>query len=330
MHLRKLLSAVSAIAVLIVSPLVRAAAYSLPEDGDSVVGVVTTLRLSYEDTLAGVAQRYGIGYQELIDANPGVDPWLPGEGTVIRLPTAYVLPDGPRSGVVINLAEYRLYYYQPDAPRVITYPVGIGRDDFPTPLLETKVVGRIENPSWTPTPAARKEHAEYGDVLPTVVPPGPDNPLGNMAIQLAAPGYFIHGTNKPFGVGQMVSHGCIRLYDEHIATLAEMVPRGTPVHIVNQPFKLGWRGSDLYIESHQDMYTKTSRDVYVAQVRKATSGKHGSVDWQLLDQELQGPTGVPVKLESVSASQPVQEARAGTEVLPFESYLREQQVSEIR
>jgi L,D-transpeptidase ErfK/SrfK len=323
-------SAVSAILVLIASPLVQAAAYTLPEDGDSVVGVVTTLRLKYEDTLAGVAQQYGIGFQELVDANPGVDPWLPGDGTVIRLPTEYVLPEGPRDGVVINVAEYRLYYYQPDAARVITYPVGIGRDDFPTPLLETKVVGRIENPSWTPTAAARKEHAEIGDILPTVVGPGPDNPLGKMAIQLAAPGYFIHGTNKPFGVGQMVSMGCIRLYDEHIATLAEMVRRGTPVHIVNQPFKLGWRGSELYAESHQDMYTKVPREVIVAKVRDAVSGRHAEVDWQLLDQELQGPTGVPVKLESGPGNQPAQEARAGTEISPFESYLREQQVSEIR
>lgn len=280
---------------------VSAAAYTLPENGDSVVGAVTSLRLAHEDTLAAVAQKYGIGFQELIDANPDVDPWLPGEGTVIKMPTQYVLPDAPRSGLVINIAEYRLYFYPPDSNRVITYPVGIGRTDFPTPLIETRVTGRIENPSWTPTAAAREEHAAAGDILPHVVPAGPDNPLGSLAIQLAEPGYFIHGTNKPFGVGQMVSHGCIRLYDPHIATLAEMIPTGFPVYIVNQPFKVGWRGDRLYVESHRDLY---SDDAYseeekarmVKVVETAAQKKSANVDRQLVEVALEGPTGVPVSL----------------------------------
>jgi L,D-transpeptidase ErfK/SrfK len=280
---------------------VFAAAYTLPEEGDSVVGAVTSLRLAHEDTLAAVAQKYAIGYQELVDANPDVDPWLPGEGTVIKMPTQYILPDAPRSGLVINVAEYRLYFYPPDSGRVITYPVGIGRTDFPTPLIETRVTGRIENPSWTPTAASREEHAAAGDILPHVVPAGPDNPLGNLAIQLAEPGYFIHGTNKPFGVGQMVSHGCIRLYDPHIATLAEMVPNGFPVYIVNQPLKVGWRGDRLYVESHRDLY---SDDAYsdeqkvqmVKTVEAVAQKKAASVDWQLVEMALDGLTGVPVSL----------------------------------
>jgi L,D-transpeptidase ErfK/SrfK len=280
---------------------VFAAAYTLPEEGDSVVGAVTSLRLVHEDTLAAVAQKYAIGYQELVDANPDVDPWLPGEGTVIKMPTQYILPDAPRSGLVINIAEYRLYFYPPDSERVITYPVGIGRTDFPTPLIETRVTGRIENPSWTPTASAREEHAAAGDILPHVVPAGPDNPLGSLAIQLAEPGYFIHGTNKPFGVGQMVSHGCIRLYDPHIATLAEMVPNGFPVYIVNQPLKVGWRGDRLYVESHRDLY---SDDAYsdeqkvqmVKTVEAVAQKKAASVDWQLVEVVLDGPTGVPVSL----------------------------------
>jgi L,D-transpeptidase ErfK/SrfK len=283
------------------SPTVFAAAYTLPENGDSVVGAVTSLRLVHEDTLAAVAQKYGIGFQELIDANPDVDPWLPGEGTVIKMPTQYILPDAPRSGLVINIAEYRLYFYPPDSNRVITYPVGIGRTDFPTPLIETRVTGRIENPSWTPTAAAREEHAAAGDILPPVVPAGPDNPLGNLAIQLAEPGYFIHGTNKPFGVGQMVSHGCIRLYDPHIATLAEMIPNGFPVYIVNQPFKVGWRGDRLYVESHRDLYSDDAfSDEEKAQmlelVESAAQRNLATVDRQLVEVVLQGPTGVPVSL----------------------------------
>jgi len=284
--------------VLVQPELARAAAFTLPENGDTLVGAVTSLRLAYEDTLAGVAQKYQVGYQELLDANPGVDPWIPGEGTVIKMPTAYLLPDAPRDGLVINVAEYRLYYYPKGGQRVITYPVGVGREEYQTPLLKTKVTGRIENPSWTPTADARREHAEMGDILPHVVPPGPDNPLGNLAIQLAEPGYFIHGTNKPFGVGQMVSHGCIRLYDPHIATLAEMVPSGTPVYIVNQPVKVGWRGADLYIESHRELYAESDRVLFEQVIEKAVAKRQentASVDWRHLDNVLQDMTGVPVK-----------------------------------
>jgi L,D-transpeptidase ErfK/SrfK len=302
-----------------------AAAYTLPENGDSLVGAVTTLRLVYEDSFASVAQKYAIGYQELIDANPGVDPWIPGADTVIKIPTEYVLPDAPRDGLVINVAEYRLYYYPPGGKRVITYPVGIGRTEFPTPLIQTKVVGRIENPSWTPTASARKEHAEMGDILPAVVPPGPDNPLGSLAIQLAAPGYFIHGTNKPFGVGQMVSHGCIRLYDPHIATLAEMMPRGTPVYIVNQPFKVGWRREGLYVESHEDLYAESDRSLLQGLIEKATQQKAASVDWRQLDSVLQDRTGIPVKIQSISQNAPTADA-----VRANQDYFLEQQVSATR
>lgn len=275
---------------------VSAAAYTLPENGDSVVGAVTQIRLRYEDTLAAIAQKYSMGYREVLDANPDVDPWLPGEGTMLKLPTAYILPDAPRDGVVINVAEYRLYFYPAGQNKVITYPVGIGRLKFPTPLVKASVVSHIENPSWTPTAAARREHAARGDPLPAVVPPGPDNPLGRLAIQLSVPGYFIHGTNKPFGVGQMVSHGCIRLYDEHIETLVEMVPNGTPVYIVNQPLKLGWRDSALYAEGHKNLYEENNRTELVQQIINETQDRAASVDWQQVDRVLYGLTGVPVKI----------------------------------
>jgi len=273
-----------------------AAAYRLPENGDSVVGAVTRIRLKYEDTLAAIAQRFAVGYRELLDANPDVDPWLPGEGTMIQLPTEYVLPDTPRDGLVINIPEFRLYFYPAGQNRVVTYPVGIGRLSFPTPLVQASVVTRIENPSWTPTAAARREHAEMGDPLPPVVPPGPDNPLGRLALQISVPGYFIHGTNKPFGVGQMVSHGCIRLYDEHIETLVELVPNGTPVYIINQPLKLGWRNSVLYAESHKDLYEDSTRTELIQKIVDATGDHAASVDWRLVDQVLSDMTGIPVKI----------------------------------
>jgi L,D-transpeptidase ErfK/SrfK len=275
-----------------------AASYSLPADGDDVIGAVTALTLTYEDTMAAVAEKHGIGYRELVDANPEVDPWLPGEGTRIRLPTAYVLPSAARDGLVINVAEYRLYYYPPGENRVVTFPVGVGRMDFPTPLIRTKVLTRIENPSWTPTDSARREHAEMGDPLPNVVPPGPQNPLGHMALQLGVPGYFIHGTNKPFGVGQMVSHGCVRLYPGHIETLAELVGNGTPVYVVNEPFKVGWRGGELYAEAHKDLYAPNRGTDLVRKIIRATHGtaRDRPISWQRVEELRSTLTGLPVRV----------------------------------
>lgn len=274
----------------------KAASYRLPEGGEDVIGASISLTLAYEDTLARVAERYGVGYQELVDANPGVDPWLPGDGTRIVMPTAYVLPSAAREGIVINVAEYRLYYYPPGRDTVITFPVGVGRMDFPTPTISTKVVTKIENPSWTPTDAARREHAEMGDPLPHVVPPGPDNPLGHLAIQLSARGYFIHGTNKPFGVGQGVSHGCVRLYPGHIETLAELVPNGTPVYIVNEPYKVGWRNDELWVEAHRNLYGDNLGSELVQLIVEATQKRGASVDWHRVDEVSAALTGVPVRL----------------------------------
>lgn len=291
-----LVSIIAGIAGFFWSGAAMGASYTLPQEGDDVIGAVTYLTLKYEDSLASIAEKYGIGFRELVDANRDVDPWLPGEGTRILLPTEYVLPTAVREGLVINIPEYRLYYYPPDRRSVITYPVGVGRTEFPTPVIKTSVVGKIVNPSWTPTPAARREHAQMGDPLPLVVPPGPDNPLGHLAIQLAAQGYFIHGTNSPFGVGQMVSHGCIRLYPTHIETLAEIVPNGTPVYIVNEPFKVGWRGDHLYAEAHANLYAPNERKELVQGIVAATEKRAANVDWQRVDELGTSLTGVPVRL----------------------------------
>jgi L,D-transpeptidase ErfK/SrfK len=272
------------------------AAYALPQDGSQVVGAITRVRTRYEDTLAALAQEYGLGYREVVDANPDVDPWIPGEGTEVVLPTAYVLPDTPREGLVINVAEYRLYYYPPNRDLVVTYPVGLGRDEFRTPLVTTRIVTAIENPTWTPTPSSRKEHAAMGNPLPTVVPPGPDNPLGSLALQLDIPGYFIHGTNQPFGVGQMVSHGCIRLYEPHIATLAELARKGTPVHIVNEPYKVGWRDDELFLEVHRGVYEPADPEELRKRVHQATKNRAAVIDWARIDDLAGSPTGVPARI----------------------------------
>jgi L,D-transpeptidase ErfK/SrfK len=212
------------------------------------------LSASYEDTLFDIARRAGLGYEETARANPNIDPWIPGEGTQVVLPTQYILPDAPRKGIVINLATMRLFYFPEtktgESPSVVTYPIGIGRTDWATPTGNTRIVSKTRNPTWTVPTSIRKEHAKKGDPLPAQVPPGPDNPLGLFAMRLAIPGYLIHGTNKPDGVGMRVSHGCIRLYPEGIEALFKVVPVGTPVSIINQPILAGWRDNTMYLEAH--------------------------------------------------------------------------------
>jgi L,D-transpeptidase ErfK/SrfK len=271
----------------------HAAAYSLPRDGEDLIGSTTFEVVNRADTFAQVAHRLGVGWGELVSANRAVDPWLPADGARIEVPTAFLLPDGPRQGIVINLAEYRLYYYMDG--RVITYPVGIGRQDLETPFGSTRVVARIEQPSWTPSAAARKERAERGDPLPAVVPPGPDNPLGEYALQLAMPGIFIHGTNQSFGVGQTVSRGCIRLYPEHIATLIEIVPVGTPVELVYQPGKGGWRDGEVFVEAHEGPYTLLTSAQAVGWVRSRL-GAAVDFDVAALTSAVELRSGVPVQI----------------------------------
>nr|MBS0020798.1 L,D-transpeptidase family protein [Gammaproteobacteria bacterium] len=232
----------------------RAATFPLPSPSTQLIGEVTYVTARYEDTLLDIARRHGLGYQELVLANPTIDPWLPGEGTQVLLPTRYLLPATPREGIVINRAEMRLYYYP--KPRsgavaeVITHPVGIGRVEWETPLAVTSVSAKVVDPTWYPPASIRAEHAQAEDPLPSAVPPGPDNPLGRFAMSLGLAGYLIHGSNKAYGVGMRVSHGCIRLYPEDIEALFASVPIGTPVRIINQPFKTGWADNVLYLEVH--------------------------------------------------------------------------------
>jgi L,D-transpeptidase ErfK/SrfK len=223
----------------------------------SVIGVPQIVLTRKEDTLSDLAREYGLGYDELIAANPDVDPWLPGDNTPVLLPTQYVVPDVPRTGLVLNIASKRLFYFpntENGQPQVVqTYPIGIGRVGWETPLGTTTVVAKAKDPAWYVPASVRREHAEAGDPLPSVVPAGPDNPLGTRALRLGIPGYLIHGTNKPFGVGMRVSHGCVRLYPENIELLYSLVDVGDQVRIINEPFLIGRLGDELYFESHEPL-----------------------------------------------------------------------------
>jgi L,D-transpeptidase ErfK/SrfK len=267
------------------------------EPGSDVVGEIQVIKAAHEDTFIDLARRYNVGPEELKRANPDVDAWLPGEGTEIIIPTRYVLPDAPHCGIVLNVPEYRLYYFpECGGDRVITHPISIGREGWNTPYGPTTVVRKQHLPTWYPPESVREEHAANGDPLPAVVPPGPDNPLGENALYLGFPGYLIHGTNKPRGVGMRVSHGCIRMFPEDIATLFDMVDPGTPVMIVNQPYKLGWGDGGLYMEAHaplseeaEDFTTTELTKLYVA----ATQTRRVEMRWRDAEAVMHAGNGIP-------------------------------------
>ena len=231
--------------------------FTLDVSGQSVVGEPGLVFATEMDTLSDLARTYGLGYDEIIAANPGIDPWLPGAGTPIVLPTQYVLPDAEHRGVILNIATKRLFYFpaaeEGELQQVLTYPIGIGRVGWETPLGATTVVSKAKDPHWWVPASVRREHAEMGDPLPSVVPPGPDNPLGHRVLKLEMPGYLIHGTNTPYGVGMRVSHGCVRLYPENIEFLFDLVAVGEVVMIINEPFQFGQRDGTLFFEAHEPL-----------------------------------------------------------------------------
>lgn len=243
------------LAALLLSPANAGAnEFVIPSPDTAVVGETRIAAAREGDTLLDIARRHKLGFEEIKLANPGVDTWLPGAGTEVVVPAQFVLPDAPREGIVINVPEMRLYYYPKtrpgEQPRVITYPVSVGRGDWATPLGTTEIIRKDQNPTWRPPESIREEHAARGDFLPKAVPPGPDNPLGEHALRLGLPGYLIHGTNRSYGIGMKVTHGCLRLYPEDIASLFDAASVGTPVRIVNQPAKAGWLDGRLYLEAH--------------------------------------------------------------------------------
>nr|WP_305910081.1 L,D-transpeptidase family protein [Methylomarinum sp. Ch1-1]MDP4523033.1 L,D-transpeptidase family protein [Methylomarinum sp. Ch1-1] len=278
--------------------------------GDSLVGdyphQVTYATAKHEDTLLDIAREYDIGQNEIILANPNVDRWLPGAGTQVRIPTSHLLPDTPHKGLVLNLPEYRLYYYRPASKNqpatVTTHPISIGRVDWNTPLGKTYISAKTENPVWIPPKSIKEEHAAKGEILPDVFPSGPDNPLGLFALRLAIPGYLIHSTNKPYGVGMRVSHGCVRMYPEDIEKLYPQIKVRTPVYIVNQPIKVGWSEKTLYIEVHPDLEDDADQDyrqrleTALDLIEQANNGKLPVLNGAKLRNALEQSNGIPTAI----------------------------------
>lgn len=301
------------------SSMAWSASFVLASAKERVVGVEQVVTALPEDTLLDIARRHGLGYEEIRLANPELDTWIPGAGEKVVLPTRFVLPNAPRRGIVINLAELRLYYYLPGSdsqpPRVMTFPVSIGRSAWPTPQLITSVIAKDLDPAWRPPASIRAERAQRGETLPARVPPGPDNPLGRHSLRLERPSYLIHGTNKPYSIGMQVTHGCIRLYPEDIATLHQSVPLGTPVQIVNQQVKAAWHRGTLYVEVHQKDEGQPAFDTtaVVREIVAATpSGQMQFVDWEQVNAsgQLSRGAAVPVSFATTANQDESKTARS--------------------
>jgi len=301
------------------SPAPPAEAYRFsidPKLNDEVVGEVQITQTTPQDALPDIARRFSVGYNEIQRANPGVDMWVPGAGRRVIVPTQFVLPDAPHVGIVVNIAEMRLYYFPKRGEEgkeiVYTYALGIGRVNWKTPSGVTTVVRKVVNPVWRPPADILEEHRAEGDPLPAEIRPGPDDPMGTRALYLGWPLYAIHGTNKPVGVGMRVSHGCMHLYPEDILQLYDMVPIGTEVRVVNQPFVFGWHRGDLYMQAFgplagdQRNWQNATRELLEQamgpDIKRQLQERNEQVRWDLVLQLARDPQGIPVAITDSNAS----------------------------
>ncbi|GAB6140620.1 L,D-transpeptidase family protein [Methylosoma difficile] len=288
-----------------------ATTYNLPPNpGDSVVEQFpsdeqATIEVAHSQTLLDVARDYLLGQMEVVRINPNVDRWLVKPGQSVRLPNKRVLPDAPHDGIVLNISEYRMFYYPRNNPgKVISFAHGVGRQDWKTPLGKTSVARKVKDPAWHPPESIRREHAANGDPLPEIVPPGPHNPLGAYALYLNLPGeYRIHGTDidKIYGIGMQITHGCVRMYPEDIQALYGQVDVGTPVYLIKQPVKVGWLDNVLYIEAHPDlegdeMSQQQRYAIALSLIQKATKEDFPDFDQEALNKALTELTGDPIAL----------------------------------
>lgn len=287
--------------------------YNLEPDQD-LIGEPGQTTSEQQDTLPDIARQYHLGFDEIIAANPGLDTWLPGAGKIVHLPMQHLLPDVPRTGIVINLPDGRLYYFRIDSNNrriVETHPISVGQMDWKTPIGVTTIVQKVKNPTWFPPKSVRDKHLQDGDVLPVSIPPGSDNPLGEYALRLGIPGgaYLIHGTNKPVGVGMQITHGCIRLYPEDIEFLFAEVAVGMDVRIVNQRIKTGWARGALYLEVHPPLDGTNPKDVedltsLTRAIVAATATHRAAIDWDAAQRVFERAAGAPTRISLNDAAAP--------------------------
>jgi len=282
----------------------QAAVFNLPPDGGSLIGQDQQIQSQASDTLLGIARKYSVGYWEIQEANPKVDMWLPGKGTPITIPGRFIVPPVPHRGIVVNLPQHRLFYFPPrrrhEQPIVITYPVSPGEGEFPTPVGVTRIIRKVPHPVWIPTKHILEAHAAAGDPIPKIWPAGPDNPMGEWALEttLSHGEIYIHGTNNPMAIGMAVTHGCVRLYPEDIAALFPVVRVGTPVNIVNDPVLAVLQEGQLYLEVHPPTNNdhKPAPPDYdqISKLIDAAIGKNAvAIDWAKVRQVATEANGIP-------------------------------------
>lgn len=265
------------------------------DKNNNLIGDVKTYKVSGNESLIEIARKFNLGYNEIVDANPDLDPFLPGDSAAVKIPTMWILPDAAEhEGIIINLSEMRLYYFfkQNNLSLIRTFPVGIGYEGTDTPVGNFKIIEKRVNPSWHVPQSIRKKRPE----LPAIVPPGPNNPLGSHALRLSLSSYLIHGTNRPWAVGRRVTHGCIRLYPEDIPKLFQLVPNGTKVAIVRQPVKVGLRDDKVYIEVHKDDSEKHINYLNIAVELLVKKGLLRKVNTEKLYEAVSEKSGIPVEI----------------------------------
>ena len=271
-------------------------------DDQNMIGLIAAVKTRKDDTLSDIARHYGLGYNDISIANPSVPPWTPPVNSRVILPLQFILPNEPHKGIILNLANMRLFYYPKNQPdTVFTYPVGIGRQGWNTPMGLTSIVDKKANPIWVVPDSIHKEHEDKGDMLPGVVPAGPNNPLGLYAMRLGFPSYLIHGTNKPYGIGMQISHGCVQLYPEDIEVLFKNASVGMPVRIIHEPYLTAWDHDMLYLEANEPLQKWEQNKAQLKkkllkQLQQISAKRKVSIDWTRVDEILERADGIPTPI----------------------------------
>lgn len=298
MTYRRQLILILAILLLVAAASPAGAGEYLYSKDSTIIGSIRTYIISdSNESLIELARKYDLGYNEIVDANPGLDPFVPGAGSVVVIPSSWILPEVKEyKGIVINLSELRLYYFSGKGAhsRVVTFPIGIGSQGTETPLGTFGIIEKIVHPAWYVPASIRKEHPE----LPPVVPPGPDNPMGSHALRLSVPSVLIHGTDRPYAVGRKASHGCLRLYPEDIPRLFKMVPVGMRVTIVRQPVKVSVKADAVYMEVHKDETIQPESYYKTAIAILAKKQLLSRVSSRKLLRVIREKSGIPVDISS--------------------------------
>lgn len=303
--LGKVLSA----AFLLASTHALATTYNLPPVNESLVGQIQYGSAGSGDSTAKIAERYDLGYNALEKANPhlNMERGLP-SGASLTLPTQHLLPNQAREGIVINLPEMRMYYYLPGSNQLLTYPIGIGKIGKNIPIEKTSIIKKAKDPVWVPPDDIREFNLETnGIILPQVMPPGPDNPLGPYAIYMKIPTYLIHSTIFPESIGKRASFGCVRMYESDIKQFFPVVEKGVPVAIINSPVKVAWQKDKLYMEAYVPLEEHSaaldaSLPGMVNLINNAAKNEVTLVDWQavaFIDEERDGvPHDIGIKIKA--------------------------------